>query len=531
MTDDIELLRRYVEASSEDAFTELVHRHIDFVYAAALRQTRNPHRAQDITQTVFTDLARKASALVGRTEVVGWLYISTHYAGTTVIRSEARRETREREITMIHESSEEQAATVDWQTLDPVLDPALRKLNDSDRTAILLRFFKNHSFAEIGTALRVTEEAARKRTDRALDRLRSLLERQGVTSTSAALAVALSNQVVVAAPLGLAGVTASAALAGSAVAAGGATVAATNLLTIMKTSKVLITVTGLVAAVAVGISINEARLRRQSESTAAALRNERDELRRALDEANRQGAALQSEADILAGKVTALQAHDQSPPPATPAPAPPGPSLGRLRTLTELWKGKILSLQPDLIRGRVLTLQVRPLEGNDKKLVGDFVDLFGLTPAEQENLQRAVDRARDQVAELERSHATVSADGTGNKVVIAISPFTDSGGPISSELMQSFAEILGPERNSAFNALGASDQIERELGNFGAAQRTITISYDPSDAASPYSVRNEVKQGSEGTFRTVNRGATLDQATSQIGNLAQLIPPGFGGKK
>ncbi|MFY9925917.1 MAG: sigma factor, partial [Opitutaceae bacterium] len=91
MTDDIELLRRYVENGSEESFTELVERHVDFVYAAALRQSRSAHRAEDVAQAVFADLARKAHKLTRRRELVGWLYVSTHYAATAVIRSEARR--------------------------------------------------------------------------------------------------------------------------------------------------------------------------------------------------------------------------------------------------------------------------------------------------------------------------------------------------------------------------------------------------------------------------------------------------------
>src|SRR5437763_13059294 len=114
MTNDIDLLRRYVANASEEAFTELTRRHIDFVYGAALRQARNPHRAEDITQAVFTDLARKAATLLTRTELVGWLYISTRYAATSVVRSEARREAREREAQMIQEVSSNPTEGVDW---------------------------------------------------------------------------------------------------------------------------------------------------------------------------------------------------------------------------------------------------------------------------------------------------------------------------------------------------------------------------------------------------------------------------------
>ena len=101
MTGDIELLRQYAETRSEAAFTELVRRHIDFVYAVALRHARSTHRAEDATQAVFTDLARKAASVGQRTELVGWLYTSARFAAFKIVRSEARRERREREAEMM----------------------------------------------------------------------------------------------------------------------------------------------------------------------------------------------------------------------------------------------------------------------------------------------------------------------------------------------------------------------------------------------------------------------------------------------
>lgn len=307
MTNDIDLLRRYVTDGSEEAFTEITRRHIDFVYGAALRQARNPHRAEDVTQAVFTDLARKAATLLARTELVGWLYISTRYAATSVVRSEARREAREREAQMIQETSSQPAEKVDWQSIDPVLDAALSELDEADRAALLLRFFKNHSFAEIGEVLRVSEEAARKRTDRALAKLRTALAHHGVTSTAAAITMALANSAAVAAPAGLVATVASAALAGAAAAGAASAAATTGLFVFMNTSKIIVAVAAGIAALAITASIHEATRRTEAESAIAVVTRERDSIQKELAESNRRAATSQAESARLNSRVATLE--------------------------------------------------------------------------------------------------------------------------------------------------------------------------------------------------------------------------------
>jgi len=252
MTHDIELLRRYAENGSEEAFTELVGRHIDFVYAAAFRQTRSTHRAEDIAQIVFTDLARKAGGLTRRAELLGWLYISTHYAATAVIRSEARRAVREQEAQLSQDISADPDGATDWQPLHAILDGALRDLNEVDRTVILLRYFKSRSFADIGAALRLTEEAARKRADRALEKLRPLLARRGVTSTTAALMMALASQAGVAAPAGLAVTVTGSALTGATGAGATAAMSFLNFMSATKTASGIATIVTLLAIASAG---------------------------------------------------------------------------------------------------------------------------------------------------------------------------------------------------------------------------------------------------------------------------------------
>ncbi|MBI4626609.1 MAG: TonB family protein [Verrucomicrobia bacterium] len=228
MNDDSELLHRYVVEGAEDAFAELVRRHLNLVYSAALRQVNgDAPLAADIAQLVFTDLARKAALLANHRVLAGWLFTNTRFAAAKAVRGERRRHARERKAQMRHEPSTDPAAPLDWSCVRPVLDEIIDELSDRDREAILLRFFEGRDCAGVGARLNLNDDTARMRVERALDTLRALLERRGVTSTTAALAAAMANQAVLAAPAGLAATVTGAALAGAGAGAGVATTAAT----------------------------------------------------------------------------------------------------------------------------------------------------------------------------------------------------------------------------------------------------------------------------------------------------------------
>ncbi|HVS52234.1 MAG TPA: sigma-70 family RNA polymerase sigma factor [Opitutaceae bacterium] len=201
--DDAQLLHRYAADRADDAFAELVQRHINVVYFAALRRVGgDAHLADDVTQKVFLDLARKASALAGRTSLAGWLHTSTRFAAAQAVRTERRRRTHEMEAHMRNELNATPAS--DWDRIRPLIDEALDVLPPADRDAVLLHFFEGRSFAEVGVSLALSADAARMRVNRALDRLRAALARRGVASTGAALSGVLATQHAVAAPMPLA---------------------------------------------------------------------------------------------------------------------------------------------------------------------------------------------------------------------------------------------------------------------------------------------------------------------------------------
>lgn len=242
MTDDTELLRQYAHERSEAAFAELVRRHVDLVYSAALRQTwGDHHRAEEVTQMVFTDLARKASALARHPVLPAWLHRSSHLAALDLRRREGRRSRYERAAGAEAAVPQAPADALNWEAVGPVLDEALNELDERDRQAILLRYFGNRPFGEVGERLRLTENAARMRVERALDKLRGRLAKRGITSSSAALAAAMAGQAVVAAPSGVALASTSTAIA----AAAGATGA---WIALMSTSKLPLALTAVLLA-------------------------------------------------------------------------------------------------------------------------------------------------------------------------------------------------------------------------------------------------------------------------------------------
>ncbi len=229
--DDHQLLAQFTRDNSETAFAALVERHIGLVYAVALRSVGNAHAAEEITQAVFIILTRKAEELSAKIILSGWLYQTTRLTAANFLRTEIRRQHREQEAYMQSQlettadlSRPSEAAAETWTRIAPLLDDALDKLGTRDRDALALRFFENKSMAEIGAALGASEDAAKVRVSRALEKLRKIFTKRGVTLSAAAIVGAASANAASAAPVGLAKTISAVAITKGA-AAGGSTLA------------------------------------------------------------------------------------------------------------------------------------------------------------------------------------------------------------------------------------------------------------------------------------------------------------------
>ena len=243
MTDSQRLLGDYVENGSEPAFRELVSRYINLVYSAAARLVNgDTHLAEDVSQIVFTDLARQAHTLSKDVMLGGWLHRHTCFVAAKTMRGNRRRQFRERQA--VEMNSQQDHSATNLAQVAPILDDAINQLKAQDRAAILLRFFEQRDLRAVGQTLGTSENAAQKRVARALEQLRDLLKRRGVVLSAAGLATALASEAVTAAPAGLAISISSAALAG-ATAASGTILTLTKLMTMTKLKS------GIVAAIAV----------------------------------------------------------------------------------------------------------------------------------------------------------------------------------------------------------------------------------------------------------------------------------------
>jgi RNA polymerase sigma factor (sigma-70 family) len=217
MKTDTELLEGYARHGSEQDFRELVERRINLVHSAALRESRgNISLAEDITQAVFTELARRADSLVRHPALAGWLYTCVRRVAANVRRAEDRRHRREQEAFTMNELLSPDPNDKLWQQLRPELDDVMHELDDEDRTAVVLRFFEGRSLKEVGLALGLNENAARMRVERSLEKLRLFLSRRGVKSTAATLAASLAFASTSNASAALASTVAASALSSAA---------------------------------------------------------------------------------------------------------------------------------------------------------------------------------------------------------------------------------------------------------------------------------------------------------------------------
>jgi RNA polymerase sigma factor (sigma-70 family) len=428
MQDDAELLRRYADEKSEPAFTKLVARHIDLVYSAALRQVGGDvHRAHDVAQIVFATLARRASSLGGHPALPGWLYNTTQHVARRTLRAEYRRRAREAEALRMSEIDRNDRSPVEWERIRPVLDDAMRELAERDREAVVLRFFARRPFAEIGRALGLSEDAARMRVERALEKLRGRLERRGVSSTASALSLGLGHQAVSAAPAGMVASVASSALAGAASEAAVGPVL--SFFHLMNASKIVGGLGVLAAVLMVSTAVQHRRATQETQAALAMATRAHDALRAKITAAQQSAAAAEAriaEVQLSVAAALAAKSAERSQAPASPATRKPEPS-----TQDQIAAGQaFLAAHPDL--KRVFT------EGARARVASRYHSLyerFRLTPSQIERFEGLM------MGRYETLNVDFSPEGLPRMILSTSAEASQTEG----EIGQRVREILGEQ--------------------------------------------------------------------------------------
>ncbi len=334
MKEDSQLLREFCEQDSSDAFTAIVERHLDLVYSVAYRQVGgNEAFARDVSQEVFITLAREAGNLSKKVTLSGWLYRSARFIALDALRSEIRRRKREQEAYLMNEDSCDDLE-VNWDEARPVLDEAISGLRELDRAAICLRFYEKRSFSEIGNRLSLSENAARMRVNRALEKLSRFMTSRGVRSTSMAVTAAIAGQSAMAAPIGLAASIANAAPVGIAMASGGS--AWGMMIAFMNTTKFALGCTSLITLLAVGTALYQSQELDAGNLELSALRTQASD-----------GAALDNRLSELAARIalreselSSLNAQRES----AKEPGPHGFTAQEMEDAMERWVSRVANV-------------------------------------------------------------------------------------------------------------------------------------------------------------------------------------------
>jgi RNA polymerase sigma factor (sigma-70 family) len=291
MTDDMALLREYARHNSEEAFATLVSRHVNLVYSVTRRQVHDPHLAEEITQGVFIILARKAESLGPKTILPGWLCRTARYTSANALTVQRRRQRREQEASMHYTLNEPEPDP--WRQIAPLLDGAMERLGQKDHDAVVLRFFEGRNFSEVGAALGGSENAAKKRVNHALEKLRRYFSKHGVVSTTAIIAGTLSANSVQAAPTVLAKAIATVVTAKGAAASG-------STLTLVKGALKLMAWTNAKTALVTAVVVGMATFSLIQYQAQVKLREQNESLRRQVDQLSQLTAENQNLSNLLA---------------------------------------------------------------------------------------------------------------------------------------------------------------------------------------------------------------------------------------
>jgi RNA polymerase sigma factor (sigma-70 family) len=469
MAEDKELVQSYVAEGSDQAFRALVGRHVDLVYATALRQVGDPGTAEEITQNVFLTLAQKAPWLAGVETLAGWLHRTALFEAKAHIRAELRRRQREERAVELASLQREGEDLSPLETMAPLLDEGLLNLREGDRLALILRFLENRSLRDVGLAFGIDEDAARKRVSRALDRLADFFRDRGFVAPAAAGCATVLTSAAKAAPAGLA---ASAANAG--LAAGGA-VGGLNLFLfqVMSLTKTQITLGCLLLALApfAWQQQAEARLAAQRDEVETRLSMARGAAAELDAETQRlRNALATSQAELAAAelRLAALASHT--------APGAPRP--------TYQWDDN--SPYVRIPKGLIRELSLSAASNRRGQLTDQIQEALQMTRAEQQAVEAALGQFLTEVnaaqAQTLRVIPPTPPDLDGRKPdevrVFEVSTPTDRFAELRRELFSRLEETLGGERFTLFrDALKNWMPVDDEFGGLNSSLAVMNFDH------------------------------------------------------
>lgn len=201
---DSTLLTSFAATRDEKSFRALADRYLGLIFHTALRRTGNRPLAEEVSQNVLCAMAKKAGNLARHPErLAPWLHRATILESLKAMRSESSHQ-RRKQLLHPDDAPAGPVAESAWAEAVPVLDGALDKLPEADRTVLLLHYYESRSFPQIARILGKSAEAVQKQSRRALEKLSRLLRARGVALSATALATGLAAEMAKAAPASLA---------------------------------------------------------------------------------------------------------------------------------------------------------------------------------------------------------------------------------------------------------------------------------------------------------------------------------------
>lgn len=480
---DEQLLSDHIAHRDEAAFALLVQRHLNLVFGTALRILGDRTAAEEVSQNVFISLARKAASIRPGTGLAGWLHRAALLEARLRQRTDLRRLSREDHAAQLG------TAMPTPESPDPlpfeILDDALLELPEKDRRTLLLRYFENRLFREIGHALGIGEDAAQKRTSRALDALAGILRRRGAaTATGALAAKTLEAAALTTAPAQLATSITSIALAAAGTAASSSALALLIAKLMALTNTQTAAVCLLLAAAPVGYQWRAASTLRQAVTdTARELSNTTNALARAESEA----AAATRRFDATSARLAETRALlrrtlDQI---STAASAPDASLYLWSENASHVRVPKAIA--PSLRLSGSIPLPTSPgfkqqsyaLEAVDAtgSISEPLTEVLGITPGEASAIREAFALTAATLQEQVHTAAYLTNQiptqfrTDGKPAVALVTPaLPDRGHAIRDDLRQTLIHLLGTERaNLVWQQ--AESTFENEFNHFGGVER------------------------------------------------------------